>query len=191
MRLIQCKRKRAETATDNTIKEELITVLVPEVTKEVVSVLQVIGVVGKNPNSSKPEVHQEEAVAEAPLTSSATDNHSMPNNSGTNQERSNSSTELSSISDIQNPSITRPLGLGLDSKIKSKIWVNKFVDFCTLLGLKNKKKSFEIMENQEGECEIKTKRPTYEIRQVSQWVQAFLGFFCRLLQKNSLRRPRL
>lgn len=60
----------------------------------------------------------------------------------------------------------------MDSKIKSKIWANEFVDFCTLLGLKNKEKSFEIMGNQEGECEIKTKRPTYEIRQVSQRVQA-------------------
>lgn len=105
----------------------------------------------------------------------------MPNNSGTNQETSNASTELSSISDIQNPSITRTLGLGVDSKIKR---VTEFVDFCTLLGLKNKKKSFEIMENQEGECEIKTKRPTYEIRQVSQWVQAFLFFFVGFLQKN-------
>lgn len=108
----------------------------------------------------------------------------MPNNSGTNQETSNASTELSSISDIQNPSITRPPGLGVDSKIKSKIWVTEFVDFFTLLGLQNKKKSFEIMENQEGECKIKTKRPTYEIRQVSQWVQAFLVFFVGFLQKN-------
>lgn len=81
----------------------------------------------------------------------------MPNNPGTNQEISNASTELSSISDIQNPSITRPLGLGVDSKIKSKFWANEFVDFCTLFGLKNKKKSFEIMENKEEECEIKTK----------------------------------
>lgn len=89
----------------------------------------------------------------------------------------------SSISDIQNPSITRPLGLGLDSKIKSKIWANEFVDFCTLLGLKNKKKSFEIMGNQEGECEIKTKRPTNEKRQVSQWVQAL--FLSAFLQKTT------
>lgn len=148
----------------------------PEVTKGGVSALQAIGVLRKNPNSSNPEVHIEEAVAETPSTSSATDNHLMPNNSDTNQETSNASTELSSISDIQNPSITRPLGLGVDSKIKSKIWANEFVDFCTLLGLKNEKKSFEIMKNQEGECEIKTKRPTYEIRQVSQWVQAFFVF---------------
>lgn len=64
----------------------------------------------------------------------------MPNNSSTNQETSNASTELSSISDIQNPSITWRLGLGVDLKIKSKILVNEFVDFCTFLGLKNKKK---------------------------------------------------
>lgn len=58
------KRKRAETATDNTIKEdhkELIAALVAEVTKGVVSALQAMGVLGKNPNSSNPEVHQEEA----------------------------------------------------------------------------------------------------------------------------------
>lgn len=151
------KRKRAEAATENTTKEyqkELIAALVPEVTKGVVSALQAMGVLGENPNSSNPEVHQEESVA----ASSATDNNLMPNNSGTNQETSNASKELSSISEIQNPRITSPLGLGVDSKIKSKIWANEFVDFCTLLGLKNKKKSFELMENQEGECEIKTKR---------------------------------
>lgn len=78
------KRKRAQTVTDNTIKEdhkELIAALVPEVTKGVVSALQAMGVLGKNPNSSNPEVHQVEAVAETSSTSSATDNHSMPNNS--------------------------------------------------------------------------------------------------------------
>lgn len=79
----------------------------------------------------------------------------MPNNSGTNQETSNASPELSSISDIQNPSITRPLGLGVDSKIKSKIWANEFWDFCTLLGLKNKEKSFEIMEIRKGNVKSK------------------------------------
>lgn len=59
------KRKRAETATDNTIKEdhkELIAALVPEVTKGVASALQAMGVLGKNPNSSNLEVHKEEAV---------------------------------------------------------------------------------------------------------------------------------
>lgn len=63
------KRKRAQTVTDNTIKEdhkELIAALVPEVTKGVVSALQAMGVLGKNPNSSNPEVHQVEAVAETP-----------------------------------------------------------------------------------------------------------------------------
>lgn len=188
------KRKRAQTVTDNTIKEdhkELIAALVPEVTKGVVSALQAMGVLGKNPNSSNPEVHQVEAVAETSSTSSATDNHSMPNNSGTNQETSNSSTELSPISDIKNPSITRPLGLGVDSKIKSKIWANEFVDLCTLLGMKNKKKSFEIMENQKGECEIKAKRPTYEIRQVSQWVQAFFVFVGIVTEKFPREAPAL
>lgn len=90
------KRKRAEMATDNTIKEdhkELIAALVPEVTKGVVSALQAMGVLGKN--LSNPEVHQEEVVAETPSTLSVTDIHSMQNNSGTHQETSNASTELS------------------------------------------------------------------------------------------------
>lgn len=121
------KRKRAETATDNTIKEnhkELIAALVPEVTKGVVSALQAMWVLGKNPNSSNPEVYQEEAV----VASSAADNDLMPNNSGTNQETSNASKELSSISEIQNPIITRPLGLGVDSKLKvrsgqTNLWI--------------------------------------------------------------------
>lgn len=68
------------------------------------------------------------------------------------------------IFDIQNFSIIRLLGFGVDLKIESKIWVNEFGDFCILLGLKNKKKSFEIMGNQEGECEIKIKRLIYKIR---------------------------
>lgn len=51
------KRKRVETATDNTLKEdhkELIAAMEPKVTKGVVSALQVMGVLGKNPNSSNP-----------------------------------------------------------------------------------------------------------------------------------------
>lgn len=65
------------------------------------------------------------------------------------------------------------------------------MDICTLLGLKNKKKSFEIMENQEGECKIKTKIPTYEIRQVSQWAQAFLVFVGIFTEKFPLEAPAL
>lgn len=82
------KRKRTETTTENTIKyhKELTAALVPEVTKGMVSALQAMGVLGENHNSFNPEVHQEEAVADVPSTSSATDNHSMPNNSSTNQE---------------------------------------------------------------------------------------------------------
>lgn len=43
------KRKRAETATDNTMKDhkELIAALVPEFTQGVVSELQAMGVLGK------------------------------------------------------------------------------------------------------------------------------------------------
>lgn len=47
------------------------------------------------------------------------------------------------------------------------------------------------MENQEGECEIKTKRPTYEIRQVSQWAQAFLVFVGIFTEKFPLEAPAL
>lgn len=47
------------------------------------------------------------------------------------------------------------------------------------------------MENQEGECEIKTKRPTYEIGQVSQWVQAFFVFVGIFTEKFHQKDPAL
>lgn len=56
--------------------------------------------------------------------------------------------------EVKNFSINRFLGFVLWFKIKSNIGVNVFVDFSSLLGLKNKNKSFEIMENL-GECKIK------------------------------------
>jgi hypothetical protein len=75
--------------------------------------------------------------------------------------------------------------------VKSKIWANEFVDFNILLGWKIGKKSFEITENVDGDCEIKPQKQTYEIRTVSQWVQAFFIFVGIYTEKLPLEAPAL
>lgn len=91
--------------------------------------------------------------------------------------------------EVKIPSINRPLGLALWSKIKSNIGANAFVDFSSLLGLKNKNKSFEITENL-GECKIKPIKQTNEISAITQCVQDFF-FLLEFIQKSPHREPQL
>lgn len=97
--------------------------------------------------------------------------------------------ELSPNVEVKNPSINRPLGLALWSKIKSNIGANAFVDFSSLLGLKNKNKSFEITENL-GECKIKPIKQTNEISAITQCVQDFF-FLLEFIQKSPHRESQL
>lgn len=90
--------------------------------------------------------------------------------------------------EVKNPSINRPLGLALWSKIKSNIGANAFVDFSSLLGLKNKNKSFEITENL-GECKIKPIKQTNEISAITQCVQDIFFFCWNLYRKVPTESP--
>lgn len=94
--------------------------------------------------------------------------------------------------EVKNPSINRPLGLALWSKIKNNIGANAFVDFSSLLhvGLKKKNKSFEITDNL-GECEIKPIKQTNEISAITQCVQAFFVFVGIYTEKSQQKAPAL
>lgn len=94
--------------------------------------------------------------------------------------------------EVKNPSINRPLGLALWSKIKNNIGANAFVDFSSLLhvGLKKKNKSFEITDNL-GECEIKPIKQTNKISAITQCVQAFFVFVGIYTEKSQQKAPAL
>lgn len=94
--------------------------------------------------------------------------------------------------EVKNPSINRPLGLALWSKIKNNIGANAFVDLSSLLhvGLKKKNKSFEITDNL-GECEIKPIKQTNEISAITQCVQAFFVFVGIYTEKSQQKAPAL
>lgn len=94
--------------------------------------------------------------------------------------------------EVKNPSINRPLGLALWSKIKNNIGANAFVDFSSLLhvGQKKMNKSFEITDNL-GECEIKPIKQTNEISAITQCVQAFFVFVGIYTEKSQQKAPAL
>lgn len=126
-------RKRDASSTRGEHKE-LVAALVPEVMKGVVTALKAMGVI---PNSVSAQ--QKEAADDTPSTdnqSSLSSDVNQSSNSGTYLQTT--SKELSPNVEVKNLSISRPLGLGMDSKIKSKIYANEFVDFSTLLRLKKR-----------------------------------------------------
>jgi hypothetical protein len=59
--------------------------------------------------------------------------------------------DLQTLVDLQgkepsNPRISRPLGPGIDNKVKATIWANAAIDFGSLLCFKKGRKKFEINE---------------------------------------------
>lgn len=84
--------------------------------------------------------------------------------------------------EVKNPSINRPLGLALWSKIKNNIGANAFVDISSLLHVGLEKK---------GECEIKPIKQTNEISAITQCVQAFFVFVGIYTEKSQQKAPAL
>ncbi|XP_062569284.1 uncharacterized protein LOC134231352 [Saccostrea cucullata] len=78
-------------------------------------------------------------------------------------------------------SISKPLALGIDSKIKSIIWANEFVDFGTLLKPTEKQVKFSIEEGDDGLTFVKEKSTPLKIESIPQWMKAFhifISIFC-------------
>ena len=71
-------------------------------------------------------------------------------------------------------SISKPLALGIDPKIKTKIWAREYIDLGCLLNKKQSKVKFQPTETSEGGMAWeKQQPPTYRFENISHWLSAF------------------
>ena len=71
-------------------------------------------------------------------------------------------------------SISKPLALGIDPKIKTKIWALEYIDLGCLLNKKQSKGKFQPTETSEGGMAWeKQQPPTYRFENISHWLSAF------------------
>lgn len=108
----------------------------------------------------------------------------------------NQGDDIKTLADLQgkepnNPSISRPLGLGIDNKVKAKFWDNEAIDFGSLLGYKKGRKKFEINEELDGACSMTSAKQPFTIRTVNQWVQAFHIVVAIYTEKHPEDAPKL
>lgn len=115
----------------------LVAALVPAVTKGVVDTLTSMGVIPQG--KEQPEASQ----GSSTCTQNTSDILTLTDN--------DQGEDLQTLVDLQgkepsNPRISRPLGPGIDNKVKAKIRVNEAIDFGSILGFKKGRKKFEINE---------------------------------------------
>jgi hypothetical protein len=71
-------------------------------------------------------------------------------------------------------SISKPLALGIDPKIKANIWALEYIDLGCLLNKKQSKGKFQPTETSEGGMAWeKQQPPTYRFENISHWLSAF------------------
>jgi len=161
----------------------LVAALVPAVTKGVVDTLTSMGVIPQG--KEQPEATSK---GSSTCTQNTSDILTLTDN--------NQGEDLQTLVDLQgkepsNPSISRPLGLGIDNKVKAKIWANEAIDFGSLLGFKKGRKKFEINEELDGACSMTAAKQPFTIRTVNQWMQAFHIFVAIYTEKHPQDAPKL
>ena len=100
------------------------------------------------------------------------------------------------IKSSQTYNVGRPLTLGVDSKIKSQIWANEFVNFDSLLPkkeLKNPKFKFQDgeQEGEDGPGFVKQQYVTTKIVNMTQWLEAFHVYVAIFCEKYPTSSPNL
>ena len=71
-------------------------------------------------------------------------------------------------------SISKPLALDIDPKIKTNIWALEYIDLSCLLNKKQSKVKFQPTETSEGGMAWeKQQPPTYRFENISHWLSAF------------------
>lgn len=71
-------------------------------------------------------------------------------------------------------SISKPLAVGIDPKIKTNIWAQEYIDLGCLLNKKQSKKTFQPTKTSEGGMAWeKQQPPTYWFKNISHWLSAF------------------
>ena len=71
-------------------------------------------------------------------------------------------------------SIPKPLALGVDPKIKAKIWAQEYIDLGHLLNKKIPNVRFQAVENDIGGMSLeKQPPPTFRFESIARWLSAF------------------
>lgn len=155
--------------------------IIPAITQSVVSSLTQMGLIPKATASTESDT----SPAVANSASVDIEQEAMPSTSGDKSDSevrnsdgmATSSADTSTNADLPASkfvSMARPLGLGVDPKIKGKIWANQFVELqCLLPSKKNEK--FEVVDNGDGFMKLK-KSNSGSIKSFDRWLEAFHTF---------------
>ena len=79
-----------------------------------------------------------------------------------------------------------PLGLGIDSKVKAKIWADEYIEFSVLLSTHLHSDEVKFIERADGSCHFQ-KSPaasSITIELIRQWFEAFLIFTAIYCQRK-------
>ena len=183
----------------------LIPALIPAITRGVVASLQDMGVI--NTSQHKKQVQNEQNARSDQATDSVTQGTKALDDSSSSPvitpspanipsvQASSINTENTSINEDSDVchnknkavSMARPLDLGIDSKIKGKIWANQFVELNSLLPTKRKER-IELVDNGDGVIRCK-KSNTGSITSIDKWLEAFHVFVAIYTAKYPAEAP--
>ena len=185
----------------------LIPALIPAITRGVVASLQDMGVI--NTSQHQKQVQNEQHARSDQATDSVDQGTKALDDSSSSTviapspanipsvQASSINTENTSINEASDVchyknkaiSMARPLDLGIDSKIKGKIWANQFVELNSLLTTKRKER-IELVDNGDGVIRCK-KSNTGSITSIDKWLEAFHVFVAIYTAKYPTEAPSL
>ena len=127
-----------------------------------------------NPGSTTQAIssHQEESTTSIPSTSAFNAIVDLEPSTGTNLITNDDVQQ-----NISSVGISKPVGLGVDSKIKSKIFANEYVKLASLLPKSNyeQEPKFKSVEK-DGQLVFIKSNDTNQIKSIAQWMEAFHVF---------------
>ena len=185
------------------IVSEILPGIIPAITQSVVTSLTQLGMIPKT-TPSDPEDNQPVLTAQ---TTNVVDNEGVLPSQG-DQAVDITKANASDISNTEGPtaspaisfshtdlpqskfvSMARPLGLGVDSKVKGKIWANQYVELHGLLSPKKNEK-IEFVDNGDGVLTCK-KSNSNTIKSFDRWLEAFHTFVAIYSSKYPQETPNL
>jgi len=189
--------------------KDTITSIIPQITSSVLSALK--GASGGNTERiqarlvDQTDVHNLEDIL--PLTSGDTNrdnstpsnlvnDHQTDNLAGTNIQNvvtnSDSDTHMHSHTPLfGRQSISKPLTLGINPKIKGMIWENEFVDLGVLLTHNTPREKFRMVENSNSLGYEKIPPAPYRFQNMTHWMSAFHIFVSIYCEKYPMDAGKL
>ena len=156
----------------------LIPQLIPAITQGVITSLTSMGVVPGISNATQQQPSTSTTVSNVTSSEQQTLNEAPGSavistcNSNVSAIASGSEdSHVSSLGGSRAVSMARPLDLGIDPKIKGKIWANQFIDLNVLLP-NNRQEKIELVDNGDGVLTFK-KSNSGKIRTIDRWLEAF------------------